>query len=136
MPSTGAESRLGLVVKKKLGKSVVRNAIKRSLREVFRRRKRDLGMPYDVVLVPESEPATYAEYASAFESFARHVVSRGRWSKPARRGPKRRDARDSRPREGRSPRAGGRGDRSGGRRRAGDAATAEASVPAGGERGD
>lgn len=42
--------RLGVTVSRKIGPSVVRNRIKRQLREVFRRNKRAISPPCDVVV--------------------------------------------------------------------------------------
>ena len=44
-------NRLGVTVSAKLGKAVVRNRIKRQLREVFRLTQPDLKQGYDVIIV-------------------------------------------------------------------------------------
>ncbi len=46
-----ARSRLGVVVSKKVGGSVVRSRAKRLLRETFRRHQHELTQPLDLVLV-------------------------------------------------------------------------------------
>lgn len=46
----GEIARLGLVVPKKIGKAVVRNRVKRRLREIFRRNKTVAAQGMDVVL--------------------------------------------------------------------------------------
>lgn len=51
LPTSESHSRLGLAVSKRLGNAVVRNRIKRCLRETFRRHKASLRMPCDVVIV-------------------------------------------------------------------------------------
>ena len=84
VPSPDRWSRLGLVVRKRLGKAVRRNRVKRLLRVVFRRSKHRLRVAYDVVLVPENEPRDYRDYLEAFERFAAHVSSHA-WTKPTRR---------------------------------------------------
>jgi len=69
-PNTEGCSRLGLVVSRRVGKAVLRNRVKRILREVFRRNKGRLPVHLDVVLVPQREPRTHAEYLEAFLRFA------------------------------------------------------------------
>ena len=52
LPRTDAErSRLGVVVSKKVGGSVVRSRVKRLLRESFRLHQSELAQPLDLVLV-------------------------------------------------------------------------------------
>jgi ribonuclease P protein component len=62
-------SRLGLVVTKRLGKAVRRNAIKRALREVFRRLKSRIAAPTDIVFVPQAPEAALEAYREAFLVF-------------------------------------------------------------------
>jgi ribonuclease P protein component len=73
--------RLGLVVSRKVGKAVVRNRVKRLLRDVFRRSKRRIAAPLDIVLIPQDGPRTHAEYLEAFLRFAEKVSA----GEPARR---------------------------------------------------
>jgi ribonuclease P protein component len=47
----GVESRLGLITTKRLGPAVVRNRVRRVLREVFRLNQAKLNQPVDLVLV-------------------------------------------------------------------------------------
>ncbi len=44
-------TRIGLTVSRKVGGSVVRNVVKRRLREAFRRNKRDLPLGFDLVVI-------------------------------------------------------------------------------------
>ncbi len=71
LPSASDLSRLGLVVSRKLGNAVTRNQIKRRLRDIFRRNKFRIPIPLDVIVVANAKngPATYFEYAEAFEKF-------------------------------------------------------------------
>ena len=50
--------RLGITVSRKIGPSVVRNRIKRQLREVFRNNKRTVFPPCDVVVNAKRSAAT------------------------------------------------------------------------------
>jgi ribonuclease P protein component len=51
LPSPSGISRLGVVAGRKVGEAVVRNRIKRWMRDTFRRNKRLLGRPLDVVVI-------------------------------------------------------------------------------------
>jgi ribonuclease P protein component len=50
MPNALAHSRLGLTVTRKSGNAVMRNRIKRALREAFRRNRHKLERPMDLVI--------------------------------------------------------------------------------------
>jgi ribonuclease P protein component len=50
-PNDKGESRLGITVSAKVGKAVVRNRIKRHLREFFRRHRREIPSPQDIVII-------------------------------------------------------------------------------------
>jgi len=54
----GAESRIGITVSGKVGNSVVRNRIKRQLREYFRRRRGDWPKSTDVLIIARNSAAT------------------------------------------------------------------------------
>lgn len=51
-------TRLGVTVSTKLGKAVVRNRIRRRLREVYRLGKEEMKSGYDVILVGRSRAAS------------------------------------------------------------------------------
>jgi ribonuclease P protein component len=66
--ASGARSRLGVTVSKRVGNSVVRSRVKRLLREVFRHRQAELTPPADVVVIakPGADTLTYAQAATEF----------------------------------------------------------------------
>ena len=57
LPTSEPHSRLGLAVSKRVGSAVVRNRVKRRMRELFRRHKALLTPPCDVVVVARREAA-------------------------------------------------------------------------------
>ena len=67
-PNRGARNRLGITVSAKLGHAVVRNRVRRRLREVFRLAGPAMKQGYDVVLVARSRAvgASYRELETAF----------------------------------------------------------------------
>ncbi len=57
-PKSGVTGpRLGLSVSKKVGDSVIRNKIKRRLREIFRKNQLSIAKNVEIVLIPRSEAA-------------------------------------------------------------------------------
>ena len=69
-------SRLGLVVSRRVGNAVVRSRVRRLLREVFRRNKKLLHPPMDIILLPQGGPSGHGEYDEAFKSFAARIAGR------------------------------------------------------------
>jgi ribonuclease P protein component len=57
LPTSGPHSRLGMAVSKRIGNAVVRNRIKRYLRETFRQHKAFLLSSCDLVCVARREAA-------------------------------------------------------------------------------
>ena len=61
--ATGNTSRFGISVKKALGGAVVRNRIKRRIREILRRNRTEIPTGWDIVIHPRSSVAK-AAYSS------------------------------------------------------------------------
>ena len=61
-------SRLAVVASRKVGPAVVRNRVKRRLRELFRRNKELLKEPLDLIVIarPESGGAPWAEVKKSY----------------------------------------------------------------------
>jgi ribonuclease P protein component len=73
-PRPGVVARLGVTITKKTGSAVVRNRLRRRIRELFRRS--DLfGTPQDVVVNvrPGAEATAFAELSRDFEKLARRA---------------------------------------------------------------
>ena len=67
---TGGGNRLGVTVSTKLGHAVVRNRVRRRLREIFRLNQGGLAQGYDMILVARTRAvgAEYRELERAFLS--------------------------------------------------------------------
>ncbi len=60
--NSGESSRLGISVKRALGGAVVRNRIRRRIREIFRTHRQEIQPGWDIVIHPRSSVAT-ADFA-------------------------------------------------------------------------
>ena len=67
-PALGPAARLGVTASSRVGNAVVRNRIKRIVREVFRHYRADLVPPQDLVVIakPGADNLTYAQAAIEF----------------------------------------------------------------------
>ena len=67
-PNRRKNNRLGVTVSAKLGHAVVRNRVRRRLREIFRLSQPEMKQGYDVIIVARSRAvtATYRELTAAY----------------------------------------------------------------------
>lgn len=74
-PADGPRARLGVTITKKTGSAVVRNRLRRRLRELFRR-SGSFAAPVDVVVNvrPGAEGTDFAELSRDFEKLARRSL--------------------------------------------------------------
>ncbi len=70
LPEQAADIRIGLAVGKKLGCAVVRNHVKRMMREVFRRHREEMKKGYHIVWVARKK-LTKADYKTFERVFLR-----------------------------------------------------------------
>jgi ribonuclease P protein component len=75
-PGQGEYHRLGLTVSRQVGKAVVRNRVKRRLREIFRTRRPELPGCYDIVVHTRTEirDLSFDELARAFVQAVRRAT--------------------------------------------------------------
>jgi ribonuclease P protein component len=67
-PSAGPGARLGITASSRVGNAIVRNRVKRVVREVFRRRRQRLASADLVVIAkPGAENLSYAQAATELE---------------------------------------------------------------------
>ena len=74
LPGSVSNSRLGIAVSKRIGGAVVRNRVKRLIREIFRQHKAQLSLPCDVVFVARRRAAeiSYRECTRQYLALLRH----------------------------------------------------------------
>jgi len=63
-------SRLGVIVTKKVGNAVVRNMVKRWIREIFRTEKHIFNTPLELIIIPRTSNLSYSEIKRDFLYFA------------------------------------------------------------------
>lgn len=72
-------SRLGITISRQVGGAVVRNAVRRRLREAFRRNRESIGAPLDVVIHvrPAAAGARYSDLEAELLQAVRHLRAQG-----------------------------------------------------------
>ena len=78
-------TRVGLTVSTKVGNAVVRNRIRRRLREIYRKRRSELPRGVDLVLIARAsaKEADFAQLSNAYEAIARKMRGMFRGSQDA-----------------------------------------------------
>jgi ribonuclease P protein component len=66
-PGRAGTSRLGVTVSSRVGNAVVRNRVKRLVREIFRNRRLDLPAVLDVVVIAKPDAAQISHAQATFE---------------------------------------------------------------------
>jgi len=75
LPNDLEHSRFGFAASKRIGKAVVRNRVRRRMREAVRLRRASIADGWDMVFIarPPIARATYAEIAQAIEELLRRA---------------------------------------------------------------
>lgn len=77
LPNGLAASRIGLSVSKKNGSAVIRNLIKRRMREAFRLEQSSLPKGLDFILIPKkSSESTVTDYRDSLRSLTLRLAKR------------------------------------------------------------
>ncbi len=79
-PNRRKRNRLGVTVSAKLGKAVVRNRVRRRLREIYRLAQPEMKQGYDMILVARSR-AVGASYRELERAYRRVCEKLGLWEK-------------------------------------------------------
>jgi ribonuclease P protein component len=68
-PTSGLGTRIGITASSRIGNAIVRNRVKRIVREIFRRRRAQLASASDLVVIakPGAEKLSYAQAATELE---------------------------------------------------------------------
>jgi ribonuclease P protein component len=82
LPHPGGETRLGVTTTKALGGAVVRNRIKRRIREIYRLHRPEIVAGWDIVINPR-RPAIEAPFADLERAFMKVMERCLSTSKPA-----------------------------------------------------
>ncbi|MBQ9646988.1 MAG: ribonuclease P protein component [Oscillospiraceae bacterium] len=77
-PNRRGRNRLGVTVSTKLGKAVVRNRVRRRLREIYRLSQPELKQGYDIVLVARTRAVT-APYRELEQAYRKSCEKLGLW---------------------------------------------------------
>ena len=81
-PNRSEKNRLGITVSAKLGHAVVRNRVRRRLREIYRLSLPSLKRGYDIVLVARTR-AVFAQYAELERAYRRCCGTLELWESEA-----------------------------------------------------
>ncbi len=75
LPNQQDISRIGFIVKKDIGKAVLRNKIKRRLREIWRKRCHKLITGYDIIVLAKKRitQASYKEIETELEKLLQNI---------------------------------------------------------------
>ena len=80
-PNRGGKNRLGVTVSTKLGKAVVRNRVRRRLREIYRLSQPEMKQGYDIVLVARTRAVT-ATYRELERAYRKNCEKLALWENP------------------------------------------------------